>query len=133
MYQWIHNSPRDYFVLGDGGFGITKYLVTPFDASQVASDPIRRNSFNYQLSAGRVRIEQVFGIRKKIFPILASAKHCDFVKHTDIVECCCVLFSILIEIQDINTSNMTIPDNFFNDNMVIKKYYKLSNRARTIV
>ena len=104
MYNWIHSLPNGYFVLGDSGFGITPKLLTPLTISQIHSNPQTRHRFNYELSRACVRIEQVFGLLKRIFPYLAFARECGFLKHTDIVESLIILYNILIAIEAINAS-----------------------------
>ena len=96
------------FVLGDSGFGITPHLITPFDVSQVQFSEHLRATFNYQLSRIRVRIEQVFGIIKRLFPFLAIPRlfH-TFEKHCNCTEALFVLYNILIEIGAIDTSNIS--------------------------
>ena len=108
MYNWIHNLPDGTFVLGDSGFGITPKLMTPFDCSQVEFDPYKRGNFNFQLSRARVRIEQVFGIIKRIFPYLAFPRLCtDYRKHILITECLFIMYNILIDLEEIDTSNIS--------------------------
>lgn len=107
MYDWIHSLPPDRYVIGDSGFAITPKLIVPYSESQKAFDPFDRGMFNYQLSKIRVRIEQTFGLIKRIFPFLGFAKLCnDFNKHTDTTESLFVLFNIFLEIGAINTDNL---------------------------
>ena len=70
--------PHGYFVLGDLGFALTPKVIIPYDQSQVTYNIQQRSRFNYELSRGRVRIEQVFGLLKKIFPYLGIQ---DYVFH----------------------------------------------------
>ena len=107
MYRWIHSLPSGMYVIGDSGFCITPKLIVPYTESQKAYDISKRTLFNYQLSKIRVRIEQCFGIIKRIFPFLAFPKLCyDFKKHTEITECLFVLFNIFLDIGAINVDNL---------------------------
>ena len=92
---------------------MTPKLIVPFGASETAFDPDRRRNFNYELSTGRVRIEQVFGIIKRIFTCLALPKLCSFEKHNDITEVCFILYNIFIDLNEIDTTNMHLNETSF--------------------
>ena len=109
-------------MLGDSGFGITPHMITPYSESEVAYDP-RRGYFNYNLSSARVRIEQVFGVAKRVFPYLAYPRQCkNFGKHTDIVKALLVLYNIFIDISEINTNNIRATVNNYCTNSTIESY-----------
>ena len=125
MYEWVHRLPKNYFVIGNSGFCVTPKLIVPYTESQKEHDPMNRTTFNYQLSKIRVRIEQVFGLIKRIFPYLGFPKLCHcFATHTATTECLFVLFNLFLEIGAINTANLQTTINIYaamnvNDNDVL--------------
>ena len=50
-----------YKIFGDGAYALRPWLITPFDAREVALDA-RRDVFNLNLSRGRQVIERAFGM-----------------------------------------------------------------------
>ena len=58
------------FVVGDSGFEITNKLINTYTILQMRTNALKKERFNYYLSRVRVRIEQLFGIVKAIFPYL---------------------------------------------------------------
>ena len=57
-----------YFIVGDSGFGLKSYLMTPFAQSNNMS--VAEKIFNYRLSRARRIIECAFGILVKKWRIL---------------------------------------------------------------
>jgi DDE superfamily endonuclease len=52
------------FIVGDLAYGITSFLVTPFETEEMREDPLlvaAKDSFNYHLSSCRIYIECAFG------------------------------------------------------------------------
>jgi len=72
----LWDNPDDYFlndshyILGDGAYPLTNFLIKPFRRSEVSNDPEIRSNFNMQLSSARVNVEHAIGILKMRFPIL---------------------------------------------------------------
>jgi hypothetical protein len=73
------------FLLGDMGYGIAPYLMTPYE------NPVTDNQkrFNRQHTSNRVIIEQTFGQLKRRFPFL---KYCVRVKLERIPSYICACF-----------------------------------------
>lgn len=57
----------DYLLVGDSGYAIKRYLITPLANTRTAAE----NLFNESLIRTRNPIERTFGIWKRRFPILA--------------------------------------------------------------
>ncbi|CAI6359343.1 unnamed protein product [Macrosiphum euphorbiae] len=73
------NGPIPYFMVGDGAFPLTEYLMRPYPGRGRSTMPKDEDIFNYRLSRARRTIENAFGIlasRFRIFrkPIIASEK-----------------------------------------------------------
>ncbi|GAB0094016.1 hypothetical protein DMENIID0001_092170 [Sergentomyia squamirostris] len=67
--QFSGNTKWPFVILGDGGFGLQPYLMTPYSSNQSMNCDAKA-FFNNQLSKGRTLIERTFGIlaqRWKIF------------------------------------------------------------------
>ena len=89
-------------------------MMTPYAESEVAYDP-RRGHFNYNLSSARVKIEQVFGVAKSVFPSLVYPRQCKtFNKHTDIVKAFLVSYNIIQATVSTYCTDFTI-ENYINE------------------
>ena len=66
IYEMLSNGHYNSLLLGDSGYGIAPFMMTPFDNPIT---PVERR-YNVMHARNRVLIEQSFGILKRRFPIL---------------------------------------------------------------
>jgi DDE superfamily endonuclease len=53
---------RGVFIVGDSAYGLTSFLLTPYETEEMRDDPLHaKDSFNYHLSSCRIYIECAFG------------------------------------------------------------------------
>lgn len=81
----------DFVLLGDSGYGLSRFMMTPFDA------PVARGQQLFNESQIRTRncIERLFGVWKRRFPILALGMRVKVKKAIPIIVACAVLHNIL--------------------------------------
>lgn len=77
----------DAIVLGDGGYPLRPYLLTPFQEPQNAVQHLYNES---QIRTRNV-IERTFGIWKRRFPILSLGIRCNLELAQDIIVATCIL------------------------------------------
>ena len=95
------NSRTDALLLGDEGYGIAPWLMTPFRDPQ----PPHEISFNRVFTKERVIIERCFGQVKGRFPILQERIRIQLGKVPSVIVACFVLHNVAKYVQD--------PDDFF--------------------
>ena len=86
----------DICLLGDSGYGITTWLLTPFDKPRNA----REWNFNSTHAQERVIIERVFGQLKRRFPILSSQVRIAVKNVPKLVISCALLHNIAKHFND---------------------------------
>lgn len=96
IQQTLRQYDGAYCLIGDSGYGISPWLMTPFKPPQ---NPAERN-FNLTHAQDRVIIERVFGQLKQRFPILQSKIRVSLDKVPKIVVCCAVLHNISKHLND---------------------------------
>lgn len=80
----------DALLLGDSGYGIAPYLMTPY---RTVDKPEKR-AFNRLFTKERLIVERVFGQLKKRFPILSHPVRIKHEKVPTLIVACCVLHNI---------------------------------------
>ncbi|KAI8115846.1 putative nuclease HARBI1 [Lucilia cuprina] len=84
---------QDYYLLGDSGYGIKPYLMTPL------TNPVTHAEILYNESQIRTRntIERCFGVLKRRFPILSLGMRVSQYTSMAIIVACAVLHNIAIK------------------------------------
>lgn len=83
-------------LLGDSGYGISPWLITPFKPAV----NIVQGRFNRQHASERVIIERVFGQLKRRFPILGNCIRLSLDKVPKVVVSCAVLHNVAKHLKD---------------------------------
>ena len=91
----------DGILLGDSGYSLKRYLVTPF----LAPHNDAQNRYNTSLCRTRVLIEQTFGIIKRRFSCIQSGLRTNPHRACKIIVTCFVLHNIGIDRRDIIDSD----------------------------
>lgn len=86
----------DFCLLGDSGYGITPWLLTPYDN---VITPQQRQ-FNYVHAQERVIIERVFGQLKRRFPILGGTVRLKLERVPKLIIACAVLHNVAKHLND---------------------------------
>lgn len=117
-------------LLGDSGYGLAPWLITPFKTPQ--QDIQRR--FNHIHAKERVIIERVFGQLKKRFPILANCVRVSLERVPKLVLCCAVLHNVAKHLKDpLNFEEMGEDgdeDDFVNEEGGEEIYENVATRQR---
>ncbi|XP_056636881.1 putative nuclease HARBI1 [Diorhabda sublineata] len=92
----VRRYDGDVCLLGDSGYGITPWLLTPFDESRNA----REKNHNSTHAQERVIIERVFGQMKRRFPILSSQVRTPVKNVPNLVISCRVLHNVAKHFND---------------------------------
>ena len=87
----------DALLLGDSGYAIAPYLMTPY---RNADDP-KKQSFNRLFTKERVVVERVFGQLKRRFPILSHPVRIKHEKIPTLILACCVLHNVSKYLKDV--------------------------------
>lgn len=72
LYQKLREDPGEGHLLGDAGYAIEPFLMTPFRSNVLNS--AERINYNKSLSATRVIVERVFGCWKSKFQCLKDIR-----------------------------------------------------------
>lgn len=100
-----HNSPiflamkeniEDALILGDEGYGIAPWLMTPYRNPQTPEEL----SYNKCFTKERVIIERCFGQVKQRFPILQYKIRTSLEKAPKIIVCCFILHNVAKYLKD---------------------------------
>jgi hypothetical protein len=107
LYQNAINFCQDAHLIGDGGFPVKEWLMTPYRDNGHLTD--RQKHYNYCLSSTRQVVERSFGLLKGRFRRLQNIDICDV---EEVVKVCisgCTLHNIcILEADEL--------DDYFNDN-----------------
>ncbi|GBL85681.1 Putative nuclease HARBI1 [Araneus ventricosus] len=87
---------RNYHLLGDSGYGLEKYLLTPFGNPRSPAE-VRYNK-SHVLT--RNTVERKYGILKRRFPCLSIGLNCHIERVPAIIVACCVLHNLAIRLAD---------------------------------
>lgn len=79
-------------LLGDPAYPLLPWILKDYPGMGLDS---MRSNFNLMLNRGRVKVEQTFGMLKKIFRILSSSSEIDVGFMPHVVAACCTLFNII--------------------------------------
>ena len=94
----------DKYYLGDGGYGLKKYILTPYRGERCniiefnlnGQGPAnKRELFNLRHSSLRNVVERLFGVVKRRFPILVKMSPYPFDFQCDLVQCCFLLHNFV--------------------------------------
>lgn len=85
-----------YCLLGDSGYPISPWLMTPFKPAEGAQE----KHYNTVHARQRVIIERVFGQIKQRFPILQNRIRLDLEKIPKVIACCAALHNISKHLHD---------------------------------
>lgn len=96
VYQIMSRFKGSFCLLGDSGYGISPWLLTPFKKR----DNREQEMFNVKHAKERVVIERVFGQLKQRFPLIGHKVKIALEKVPKIVVCCAVLHNISKHLQD---------------------------------
>lgn len=98
--NWPTAMPNGTVILGDAGYKLAPYMMTPYDIT--ASMPIHQRSFNRVHSATRMKVECAIGKLTGRFTILQRAldQACDGTGRQDIIRACIVLHNIVTTLSD---------------------------------
>ncbi|XP_055380517.1 putative nuclease HARBI1 isoform X1 [Condylostylus longicornis] len=110
------NGTRNTWILGDAGYPLKPYLITPFRTYINRGDSSQKGRFNELHSKVRNIIERTNGVLKNTFRCLLNARELHYTpeKATQIVNVCCALHNLKIkynvqdepvEIEDENDEN----------------------------
>lgn len=99
----LKNSPvprvmngKDALLLGDSGYGIRPWLMTPY---RVPGNEMQRN-FNRIFTKERVVIERLFGIVKRRFPLIGGVVRLKTETVPKVITACFVLHNISLDFND---------------------------------
>lgn len=90
IYSVLKHFKGTFCLLGDSGYGITPWLLTPFKNCNTAAE----TKFNRIHKAERVIIERCFGQLKQRFPVLGNRVRLNIQNIPKIIVACCVLHNI---------------------------------------
>lgn len=96
IQETLRQYDGTYCLIGDSGYGISPWLMTPFKPPQ---NDLERH-YNLIHAQDRVIIERVFGQLKQRFPILKNKVRVSLDKVPKIVVCCAVLHNISKHLND---------------------------------
>lgn len=94
MQKPVHSQS---ILLGDSGYGITPFLLTPY----LQCENAMALNYNKLHCKARVIIEQTFGQLKRRFPILHYGIRLKLQSAPQVIICCCVLHNIAKKLNDI--------------------------------
>lgn len=95
-FKILRQSSSGALLLGDSGYGISPWLMTPFSEPTTPEE----HSFNRCLKRERVIIERCFGQVKRRFPILGNKIRIDLRKVPTMIICCFVLHNVAKHLGD---------------------------------
>ena len=132
------------FYLGDGGYGLSEYVLTPFRAVRYhllefemhgLGPANAKELFNLRHSSLRNVVERIFGVVKRRFPILVKMSPYDYPFQVEIVECCFLLHNYVrlnqlyedefYDVEDGNVPNNVVEEDLHEDNEMGGNYNAL--------
>ncbi|CAJ1959281.1 unnamed protein product [Cylindrotheca closterium] len=105
---------RDLFVAGDSAYGLTSFLMTPYDKEEMKHDDLdMKDAFNFYLSSCRIYIECAFGELVMRWGILWRTLHFRLKKCMEIIRVCMLLHNFILDHQEESERyNMSEVQNF---------------------
>ena len=116
--QFISGELNDYILLGDSGYALSPFLLTPINNPQTAAEA----RYNKHHTKPRVKIEQTFGQLKKRFYCLSKTLLIPVHRVPKVILVCCILhnWAKVLNDPDFVDSAFDIEDDFpqyvLNDN-----------------
>ncbi|XP_017482235.1 PREDICTED: putative nuclease HARBI1 [Rhagoletis zephyria] len=123
---------RGSWLLGDSGFGIEEFLLTPYRDPNPGSPQHR---FNLQHAKARNITERVIGVLKSRIRCLKTALPYAPQKVVKIINICCALHNICrhYQIEDfVETESTTQPEEIFEENTELEENTNLNNVGRNL-
>ena len=100
---WEQLHEHGLFIAGDSAYGLSPFLVTPFDSNQVGNDLHQaRDSFNFHLSSCRIYIECAFGELIMRWGIFWRTLLFDLSKSTRIIKAAMLLHNFIVDHREEN-------------------------------
>ncbi|XP_067637562.1 putative nuclease HARBI1 [Eurosta solidaginis] len=116
------NGERGSWLLGDAGYPLQPFLLTPFRNPQANT---AEHTFNQKHCSGRNIVERTIGVLKSRFRCLARTLQYQPEKVVQIINVCCALHNICIhykvqEIVDVDIENQedALAEEIFNDSIL---------------
>jgi hypothetical protein len=82
-------------ILGDGGYGVRPFLLTPLERPQTPAE----HRYNESQIRTRNPVERSYGVWKRRFPILALGMRVELEKVLVIINACAVLYNISLKVR----------------------------------
>lgn len=90
-----------YFLIGDSGYGNTRFLATPFTAANVNMRMDRAaQNYNRSIISTRNVVERQYGLWKRRFPALAYGLRLKTVNCQKVIVACAVLHNLAIDSRE---------------------------------
>lgn len=102
--QFMNGRFQPTYLLGDGGYAVTPFLMTPY--RNPGTEAQRR--FNNHLSRGRVSIEMAFGRLKRRFACLYRIFQIPLERTGRVIMACFVLHNLCIVMNDPDFENVDV-------------------------
>lgn len=96
IFNFMNNQRSDAIILGDIGYGIRPWLLTPYKTPRTREEIC----YNKHHTKSRVVIERCFGQLKRRFPILQYRVRVSLNKVASVIVSCVVLHNIAIFLKD---------------------------------
>uniref|UniRef100_A0A8R1E7N7 DDE Tnp4 domain-containing protein n=1 Tax=Caenorhabditis japonica TaxID=281687 RepID=A0A8R1E7N7_CAEJA len=109
------------FILADNGFGLSKFVMTPYRENQLKST--KDIKYNEKISSVRVKVENLFGILVSKFQVFNRELRLDPKRSRALIISCCVIHNISIGAPS--------PPVVSDDEEVIIDPYKCAESQRT--
>ncbi|XP_050339505.1 putative nuclease HARBI1 [Bactrocera neohumeralis] len=142
-FVWSISTVRQHFLreyeigertsrlLGDSGYGIEPFLLTPYRDPEYGS---LQNTFNRAHSSARNVIERTIGLLKSRFRCLQGALQYNPQKVVKIVNVCCALHNICrcYNIECPNIETITVSTEVYDENSEILSHGRTQNEGQRI-
>lgn len=136
-YQIMANNDVNAILLGDDGYGLAPWLMTPFRNPTTNA----QRAYNRLHKTERVIIEHTFGQVKQRFPILMNKIRMSTERIPSMIAACFILHNVAKYLNDPNFEEeeeeqnvLEIPDHIVNDANVVRRSQNIRNHlANTIL
>lgn len=121
FYTRTLNTIDKGIILGDSGYPLKNWLMTPFAAPTTA----QQRSFNRSHRSTRATIERSFGLLKRRFPILQGVMRTNPERACTYIGTACILHNIAVMLNDppfegidddLDDNHLIYPNNDINQN-----------------